>query len=1020
MTRRLVAAAAVLALAVVAVVVVLLVGSGPSYEVKLRMRNASQLVKGNLVQVAGNARRQGHRASSWPTTASPSSPSPSTTTTRRCAAGTRAVIRQASLSGVANRYVDLQQGPDGRPGRSTSAPCCRRRRRESAVDLDQLFATFDPEDARAATRTVIEGFADATEGRTEEANAATQYLNPVLSASSRLFGELDRNDDELERFIVRTAQLVTDVDDRREDLAGIVQNFGTVSTALASRDTELADAIGRLPDFLRKSNTTFVNLRTHPRRPRPAGRRLRAGRARPAPAARRPAAVRPQRPADLPRPRPHAPPPGRRQRPRRAAAGPARGGAGDHRAGPGQRRACGRRRSTSLADSLEEGAPELAFFRPYAPDLTGWFDDFSTSGVYDANGAFSRAGLALSAFTFTPALGLVPVPPELRDDVLAAGAEIGRNNRCPGSIERGAIYKPTAGLQLRRDHRCRSGPMRRALLIGLRGRARRGRGDLRRWAPGTAPTGTTLQDRASTTPSGSSRARTSRSAAWPSGRSPTSTSTARTRARSSPSRSPKAGDGFAGLRDSADVHGQPAVADRRVLRRLPARRGGRAARRPARRSRSSRRTSPIPPDLVLNIMRQPDRASASRSSSPSSASASPPAATTSTRPSAARIPALKTHQRRAARCWPRKRQTLADLARESGQVLQVLGRRRDDVDGLRHRGRATPPSATAERRAEVAETFRRFPGFLDELEPTMRDLGTASRQLAPDPRRPARRRALRHRAARHAAAVRARVAARRRLARRRLARPAAPPSREAASLVEPPARRSARPAPEPAQEPAHHPRPPRRPRLRRRGGPGLPAAARATPASRRRCSTSSTSRWRSTSSTSAATRCKINLSAGECSELHRRRGRQRGPREVRALQPEPRAQPARHHHARPGPGDRRRRDDAATRAPAARRRRRRRAPPRARRRAGRRRPTAAPRRRPAETRCFGLAPVQDLVDSAAGADRPRHRSRRRRRRAAARASTGRPRRRPPRLPPRPMRRNSTSAGVSPTRCSSAP
>ncbi len=116
-------------------------------------------------------------------------------------------------------------------------------------------------------------------------------------------------------------------------------------------------------------------------------------------------------------------------------------------------RANGRRRPStfrSLSRALAESAPELAFFRPYAADLTGWFDDFSTSGVYDANGAFSRAGLALSAFTFSPLLGdIVPVPPELRDDVLAAGAELGRNNRCPGSIERdfgrGEVpYTPTA------------------------------------------------------------------------------------------------------------------------------------------------------------------------------------------------------------------------------------------------------------------------------------------------------------------------------------------------------------------------------------------------------------------------------------------------------------------------------------------------------------------------------------------------------------------------------------------------
>jgi phospholipid/cholesterol/gamma-HCH transport system substrate-binding protein len=102
-----------------------------------------------------------------------------------------------------------------------------------------------------------------------------------------------------------------------------------------------------------------------------------------------------------------------------------------------------------LAQSMRDSTPPLSFFRPYAVDLTGWFDDFSTSGQTDALGNFSRAGLALSSFTVTTAGQIVPVPPELRDDVLAAGAKLGRSNRCPGSIERdtgdhSVNWKPSA------------------------------------------------------------------------------------------------------------------------------------------------------------------------------------------------------------------------------------------------------------------------------------------------------------------------------------------------------------------------------------------------------------------------------------------------------------------------------------------------------------------------------------------------------------------------------------------------
>jgi phospholipid/cholesterol/gamma-HCH transport system substrate-binding protein len=99
--------------------------------------------------------------------------------------------------------------------------------------------------------------------------------------------------------------------------------------------------------------------------------------------------------------------------------------------------------------AVEGATPQMSFLRPYAPDLVGWFDDFSTSGMYDALGGFSRAGLQFNGFTFDPAAGaLLPVPPEVRRQVFSEGVEVGRNNRCPGSMERRAPdgsnpYKPS-------------------------------------------------------------------------------------------------------------------------------------------------------------------------------------------------------------------------------------------------------------------------------------------------------------------------------------------------------------------------------------------------------------------------------------------------------------------------------------------------------------------------------------------------------------------------------------------------
>ena len=46
--------------------------------------------------------------------------------------------------------------------------------------------------------------------------------------------------------------------------------------------------------------------------------------------------------------------------------------------------------------------------------------------------------LGLTGFALDPALGFLPVPASLRAALLAAGVKTGRNNRCPGALERTA------------------------------------------------------------------------------------------------------------------------------------------------------------------------------------------------------------------------------------------------------------------------------------------------------------------------------------------------------------------------------------------------------------------------------------------------------------------------------------------------------------------------------------------------------------------------------------------------------
>ena len=58
-----------------------------------------------------------------------------------------------------------------------------------------------------------------------------------------------------------SSQLVTALAERRDDLSGLIGNLNDTTRALGNQKLALAESIERLPPFMRRANTTFVNLR---------------------------------------------------------------------------------------------------------------------------------------------------------------------------------------------------------------------------------------------------------------------------------------------------------------------------------------------------------------------------------------------------------------------------------------------------------------------------------------------------------------------------------------------------------------------------------------------------------------------------------------------------------------------------------------------------------------------------------------------------------------------------------------
>jgi phospholipid/cholesterol/gamma-HCH transport system substrate-binding protein len=406
----------------VALAAMAMFGDSESYRVKAIFQSAGQLVSGNEVRVGGQPIGRitdidlDDSAQAVVTMEIEDDLAP-------LHRGTRATVRATSLSGIANRYVSIQPGPNstaeipdgGEIGADeTSAP----------VDLDVLFNTLD-EDTRQGLRNFVRGSGDQYDGRADEAAESIKYFAPFLSSTTRLTRELALDQAVLERFVADGAATVSALAERRDDVAGLVVNTNAAMRAIGDESESLRRALDLLPDTLRRANTTFVNLRGTlddlellVEESKPATRELA--------------------------------PFFRELRPLVTEARPTIADLRDLIRTPGENNdlielTAKQPRLAELTASvfprairaLDRTQPVIEYARLYTPDLAGWFTKFGqVPAYYDANGHYARV---MPVFSPTVNQGgtLEAVEPQRRLE----GYERGILRHCPGS----AVQPPPDG-----------------------------------------------------------------------------------------------------------------------------------------------------------------------------------------------------------------------------------------------------------------------------------------------------------------------------------------------------------------------------------------------------------------------------------------------------------------------------------------------------------------------------------------------------------------------------------------------
>src|SRR5947209_797051 len=152
--------AVVLAIVVVAVIVL---SSSSSYTVKAVFLNADQVVNGDQVEVAGDTVGTVSNIEITPHNQAVLTLNIKNSSYQPLHQGTTATVRLLSLSGIANRYIDMRMGPGGAPSIPNDGTIGTNET-TTAVDLDELFDTLNQSTLKGLQQ-VIQGSASEYAGQ---------------------------------------------------------------------------------------------------------------------------------------------------------------------------------------------------------------------------------------------------------------------------------------------------------------------------------------------------------------------------------------------------------------------------------------------------------------------------------------------------------------------------------------------------------------------------------------------------------------------------------------------------------------------------------------------------------------------------------------------------------------------------------------------------------------------------------------------------------------------------------------
>jgi phospholipid/cholesterol/gamma-HCH transport system substrate-binding protein len=275
-TGQLVTPARVLSVAALVIAVsllVLLFSGGSGYTINARFVNASQLVRGDSVDLGGRAVGSVTGISVTPDGQANIVLSIDDSRVTPLHVGTTASIRAYGQAGVANHFVLLSLGPASAP-RLADGAVLPTTQTASMVNYDAILDSFGAPQ-RSALQHLITESAQVYAGSGGRAfNEMLAKLNPAAAQLDGLTGELSGDRVAIANVIRTGSVSSTAIASRSADLTAAVANTAATMHALAQERGTLADALNRAPSVLDQARTTLAKAGTAVRALGPALREV--------------------------------------------------------------------------------------------------------------------------------------------------------------------------------------------------------------------------------------------------------------------------------------------------------------------------------------------------------------------------------------------------------------------------------------------------------------------------------------------------------------------------------------------------------------------------------------------------------------------------------------------------------------------------------------------------------------------------------------------------------------------------